>query len=75
MTKEALILIRRYIKTHDVPVKLVMTVHDQVDTICRRDYAGQWQKVLQTLMERAARRILTSGLLRAETTVSECWQK
>ena len=40
MTKKALILIRDF-KLYDLPVKIVMTVHDQVDTICK-EYAEDW---------------------------------
>ena len=37
MTKLALVMVRKSIKQQDLPVKLVMTVHDQIDTICKKD--------------------------------------
>ena len=75
MTKRALILMRNHINEFDVPVKLVMTVHDQIDTICRNDYLGDWTHNMQRLMEEAAVEIVTNGLLKAEVTVSNCWEK
>jgi DNA polymerase I len=76
MTKKALILIRDYIGTHDdAPVKIVMTVHDQIDTICKDEYVPHWEKAIKSLMEEAANEVVTNGLLKAEVTVSSCWEK
>ena len=75
MTKKALILMRKYIKEFDAPVKLVMTVHDQIDTVCRNDYLSDWTHNMQIMMEKAALEIVTNGLLKAEVSVSNCWEK
>ena len=75
MTKLALILMRNYIKVADVPVKLVMTVHDQIDSICTIEYAPKWVDKMTELMESAAVQIVTNGLLKADTNISESWEK
>ena len=75
MTKRALVSMRDYINEHDAPIKLVMTVHDQIDTICRNDYLETWTGDMKILMEMAANEIVTNGLLKAEVTVSKCWEK
>jgi len=80
MTKRALVMMRDYIKYtgkfyDEPPVKLVMTVHDQIDTICRNDYLDIWTETMQKLMEEAALEIVTNGLLKADVTVSNCWEK
>ncbi len=75
MTKRALISMRDYIKEHNAPVKLVMTVHDQIDTICKNDYLETWTGDMKILMEMAALEIVTNGLLKAEVTISDCWEK
>jgi DNA polymerase-1 len=75
MTKRALVLLREYINKHAVPVKLVMTVHDQIDTICDDTYVTEWSQVMKDLMEEAALEIVTNGLLKAEVSVSNCWEK
>jgi DNA polymerase I-like protein with 3'-5' exonuclease and polymerase domains len=75
MTKKALILIRDFIKLHNAPVKIVMTVHDQVDTICKDDYAQEWVVEMTRLMEQAALEVVTNGLLKADTNISKSWEK
>lgn len=73
--KLALVYIWDFISTNKVPVKLVCTVHDQVDTICHKDYAIQWKEKLTELMEKAAKSNIPTGLLKAETTISNEWSK
>jgi len=75
MTKRALVLMRTHINAFNVPVKIVMTVHDQIDTICRDDYLDIWTVNMKELMEIAAEMIVTNGLLKAEVTVNNCWTK
>lgn len=77
MTKLALVYIRDYINDNNLrdKVKLVMQVHDQVDTICHKDYADVWQNKMTELMERAAKVVIPSGLLTSETNITEKWTK
>lgn len=75
MTKLALVLIRDFISETNAPVKIVMTVHDQIDTVCSREYAETWKVKMTELMEEAAIKIIPNGLLKAETNISECWEK
>ena len=69
------LLMRDFINENVSPVKLVMTVHDQIDTICRDDFLDKWTIIMKELMEQAALEIVTNGLLKAEVTVSDCWEK
>ena len=75
MTKRALVLMREEIDIMGLPVKLVMTVHDQIDTICKNEYVDTWKHCMKSLMEEAALEIVTNGLLKAEVTVNNCWEK
>ena len=75
MTKKALILMRDYIKEFNLPIKLVMTVHDQIDTICEIGYADKWVVKMTELMEKAALVVVTNGLLKADTNISKSWEK
>ena len=75
MTKLALVYIHKYIKENNIPVKLVMTVHDQIDTICKDSYSKTWKKKMTELMEQAAQVIVTNGLLKADTNISKTWEK
>jgi len=75
MTKLALIKIRDFIKRTSAPVKMVMTVHDQIDTICSINYADTWVVKMTQLMEEAALVVVTNGLLKSDTNISKAWEK
>ena len=76
MTKLALIYIHKEIqKNWRGEVKIVMTVHDQIDTICKENIAGEWARMMTMEMERAAKIIIPNGLLKADTNISSTWEK
>jgi DNA polymerase-1 len=75
MTKLALVFIYDHIRNNNLPVKIVMTVHDQIDTITTKEFADDWKVTMTELMEKAARMVITNGLLKAETQVTEKWSK
>jgi len=76
MTKLALIYIHREIdESWSDSVKIVMTVHDQIDTICKEEVADAWSIKMTELMEKAAKIIIPNGLLKADTNISAVWQK
>jgi DNA polymerase-1 len=75
MCKSALIMVRDHIYHNKLPVKIVMTVHDQIDTIVHESYADTWKYTLQDIMETSTLDIIPSGLLKAETEISTVWKK
>jgi len=76
MTKLALIYIYREIQeSWSNNVKIVMTVHDQIDTICKQEVAEAWAVKMTELMEKAAKVIIPNGLLKADTNISQTWEK
>lgn len=77
MMKLATIFIRRYIREHKLRdrVRLVAQVHDQQTCNVVEDYAEEWIPIMDELMRKAAKVIIPSGLLKAETTVSPVWTK
>jgi DNA polymerase I-like protein with 3'-5' exonuclease and polymerase domains len=77
MTKKALVLLRNLIKQNKLEdqVKLVMTVHDQIDSICETKFAPSWGRLMKMTMEEAAKEIVTNGLLEAEVSIASCWEK
>ena len=76
MTKLALIYIHREIQeSWSDTVKIVMTVHDQIDCVCREDVAEAWSVKMTELMEKAAKVIIPNGLLKADTNISRKWEK
>jgi len=75
MVKLALVNTRRYIKDNKLPVLQLLAVHDAQDTAAREDFAEEWSIKLTEIMEDAAKVILPSGLLKADTTIDDYWSK
>jgi DNA polymerase I-like protein with 3'-5' exonuclease and polymerase domains len=75
MTKLALVYIMQRIEESNLPVKIVMTVHDQIDTICPKDFAEEWKIQMTELMEKAGKAVIKNGLLKSDTTITEKWSK
>ena len=76
MTKLALIYIFDEIQNNwEGDVKIVMTVHDQIDTVCKQEIAESWAVKMTELMEKAAIKIIPNGLLKADTNISATWEK
>lgn len=77
MCKVAVIIIYWYIHDNHLEdkVKLIMQVHDQVDTIVREDFAEQWKPILSALMQYAAAVVIPTGILKADTTITDRWSK
>ena len=75
MTKLALVYLHKTIKENNYPVKIVMTVHDQIDTICPEEFAEQWKVYMTQDMEKAASIVIRNGLLKAETSITKVWSK
>ena len=75
MTKHALVLCHKYLEESNFPAKLVLTVHDQIDTICHPDYAEDWKQTLQLIMEKAAKYVMKNDLLKAEVNITNHWSK
>lgn len=77
ITKLALVYIRHYININKLndKIKVVMQVHDQIDTICHKDLVVKWKNTMTELMERAAKVVIPSGLLTSETKITDKWEK
>ena len=75
--KYALCLIKSYIDKHKVGHKVVMliTVHDQVVSAARDDYAAEWGVIQTSLLEKAAKYAIPDGSLKAETMILKHWTK
>lgn len=77
MMKIAMILVRDYIRDNDLRklVKLKCQVHDQLDTNSVKEFSETWKGILDDLMCEAAKVIIPSGILHADTNITEVWTK
>ena len=75
--KYALCLMKTHIEENDLDdrVKLLLSVHDQQVTEVRDDYADQWALTQTELMEKAAKYVIPSGVLKADSDIMDHWTK
>lgn len=75
--KLALVYLRRYINDNNLrdKVKLSMQIHDEILCEVVNEFADEWATRLQILMEKAAKVIITSGLLKVDTGIHSVWSK
>lgn len=77
IAKTSLVFIKQFIEENnlDDSIKIVAQVHDQDTTICKEEIAEWWAEQMTILMEDAAKVVVDSGLLKAETNITDCWSK
>ncbi len=75
MTKEAMIRIRQLIYDKRDEIQMVMAVHDQLDFIVRDEFIDKYSVMITEQMELAGKTIVTSGLLKSDTTTCKVWEK
>lgn len=56
-------------------VHILLNVHDQLTTACSEDIAEEWRVRLDNIMTTAGKVIVKSGILKAETNISDVWTK
>jgi DNA polymerase I-like protein with 3'-5' exonuclease and polymerase domains len=77
IVKTAMILVRWYIRDNNLwdKVRLKMNVHDQITTIARQEYAEEWRDIFDNIMREAAKIVIPTGILKADTQITPYWTK
>lgn len=75
ITKTALIFIRNYINDHNLDIKIVNVIHDEIITECREDIAEWWSGEMSKLMIAAAKVVIKTIPVVVDCKVSDCWTK
>ena len=77
MMKYAMVLVRRWIyeNGYQDKIRIVMQVHDQLTTICTKELSEMWKAQFDLLMQEAAKAIIPSGILKADTQITPFWTK
>ena len=73
--KLALIYVQEYIDKHNLPVKILLSIYDEIQTECREDYAEEWKVILQNLMVKAAKVYIKSVPVEADCKINDYWTK
>lgn len=75
LTKLALIELYKYIQVHNLPVRLIHTVHDEIITECKEEYAEEWKVIMQNIMMEAGKVIVKSIPMKADCHITDFWTK
>lgn len=77
IVKVAMILVYNFIYDNNLgdKIKLRAQVHDQITTTCPRSMAEWWKEKLNDLMIEAGKLVIPTGILKADTQITECWTK
>jgi DNA polymerase I-like protein with 3'-5' exonuclease and polymerase domains len=75
--KYALCLMKKYIDENSLQdrVRLLITVHDQQLSEARKDFSAEWAIIQTELMEKAAKFVIPSGVLKVDTDILQHWTK
>jgi DNA polymerase-1 len=74
-TKLALCMIQDIIDKNNYPVDILLTIHDEIITECREDFAIEWKVILEKIMIEAAQVIITTVPIEVEGTINDYWAK
>lgn len=73
--KHALVQIQRYIDENNLPVKILLSIYDEIQTECREDIADWWKDKLKELMIESAEVWLKTVPIDVDVKVNDCWTK
>lgn len=74
-TKLALCNLQDIIDKNNYPVDILLTIHDEILTECRGDFAEEWKVILEQTMIKAAEVIITTVPIEVEGVISDYWTK
>lgn len=77
MMKIATVYVRRFIYENGLQdkIRIASQIHDELITFCETNLASWWRDNMHKLMEDAAKVFIPSGLLKADTGISDRWTK
>lgn len=73
--KLALVKVQEEIDTYNWPVKILLSVYDEIQTECRVDCAEEWELILNELMVEAAKSVIKTVPVVVDSKVAEFWEK
>ena len=75
LTKASLVLIRNYIIEHNIDVKIVNVIHDEIITECKNELAEEWKPIMESLMIQAAQIVIKNVPVKVDCKITEYWKK
>ena len=63
------------IDDNNYPVNILLTIHDEIVTECREDFALEWKSILESTMIEAAEVIIKTVPIVVEGVITDYWTK
>jgi DNA polymerase I-like protein with 3'-5' exonuclease and polymerase domains len=73
--KLALCKIQKYIDDNDLPVNILLSVYDEIQTECKEEFAEEWKHILNNLMIESAQVVIKTVPIVVDCKVSDYWEK
>jgi DNA polymerase I-like protein with 3'-5' exonuclease and polymerase domains len=73
--KVALARIQTIIDNENLPIKLLLSVYDEIRTECPDDMAEEWAKRMEKVMKESAEIVIKTVPIVVDCKVSKCWEK
>ncbi len=72
-TKQALVYLQDIIDKNNYPVNILLTIHDEILTECKEEFAEEWKTILEKVMIKAAQVVIKSIPVRVDGVISDYW--
>jgi len=73
--KAALISVQNYIDYHNLPINILLSVYDEIQTECPEELAEEWKNTLNTLMIESAKIVIKTVPIVVDCKISSYWEK
>lgn len=71
--KQALINLQEIIDKNNYPVRILLTIHDEILTECKEEFAEEWKPILEKIMIETAQIIIKSIPVKVDSVISDFW--
>ena len=75
IVKIALVLIKEHIDEHNLDIRIVNVIHDEIITECAESLAEEWRETMGTLMSSAAKVVLKKVPMEVDCKITDYWKK
>lgn len=73
--KLALVNVYKEIKENNWPVRILLSIYDEIQTECKEDKADEWCKKLEEIMINSAKEFIKTIPIVADCSVTDYWKK
>jgi DNA polymerase-1 len=73
--KSALINVQQFIDDRQLPINILLSVYDEIQTECPEDLSEWWKLELDKLMVESAQKVIKSVPIVVDCKIDSCWNK